>query len=77
MTNDADERIKAFGHFEKLLFCPISALCLKIYPRNINYMPVVNFVACLDLDQISADFEISNFSRYPFIEKRQPEWTGT
>jgi len=29
-------------------------------------MPVVNFVACLDLDQISADFEISNFSRYPY-----------
>jgi len=30
-------------------------------------MPVVNFVACLDLDQISADFEISNFSKYPFL----------
>jgi len=54
---------KIKGHLEKLLFFPISALCLKIYPRNINYMPAVNFVACLDLDQINADFEISNFSR--------------
>jgi len=32
-------------------------------------MPVENFVACLDLDQISADFEIDNFSRYPVVDQ--------
>ena len=35
----------------KRLFCPISALYSKFYPRNINYMPAVKFFACLDLDQ--------------------------
>jgi len=38
-------------------------------------MPVVNFVACLDLDQISADFEISNFSRYPLEHDDEEEGT--
>jgi len=32
--------------------CPISVLCEKFYPRNINHMPAVKFFACLDLDQI-------------------------
>ncbi len=36
-----------------MYFCPISALYEKIYPRNINYMPVVNFFVCLDLEQKS------------------------
>ena len=35
----------------KWLFCPISALREKFYPRNINYMPPVKFFARLDLDQ--------------------------
>jgi hypothetical protein len=35
----------------KWSFCPISALCSKNNPRNINYMPVVIFFACLDLEQ--------------------------
>ena len=34
-------------------FFPNSALCSKNYPRNINHMPVVIFVACLDLEQKS------------------------
>jgi hypothetical protein len=41
------------GYLEKLYFCPISALCSKFYPRNINYIPVVKFFACLDLEQKS------------------------
>ena len=32
--------------------CPISALRSKFDPRNIKYMPVVKFLASLDLDQI-------------------------
>ncbi len=31
---------------------PISALCEKFYPRNINHMPAAKFFARLDLDQI-------------------------
>jgi len=40
-----------YGHFEKLPFRPIAALCLKFYHRNINYMPAVKFFACLDLER--------------------------
>ncbi|TBV81477.1 MAG: hypothetical protein EYX74_04215 [Desulfobulbaceae bacterium] len=43
----------SFGHLEKLLFRPISALCSKNYPRNINHIPAVFFFACLDLEQNS------------------------
>ena len=32
--------------------CPISALCSKFNPRNINYMPAVKFIARLNLDPI-------------------------
>jgi len=39
---------------QKRFFCPISALCSKFYPRNINYMPAVTFFACLDLEQKSS-----------------------
>jgi len=42
------------GDPKKLCFCPISALCSKFYPRNINYMPVVKFFAGLDLEQKSS-----------------------
>ena len=35
----------------KVSFHLISALCLKFYPRNIIYMPVVKFFACLDLER--------------------------
>ncbi|MBW2199739.1 MAG: bifunctional folylpolyglutamate synthase/dihydrofolate synthase [Deltaproteobacteria bacterium] len=38
---------------QKRSFCPISALCSKFYPRNINYMPAVKFFAGLDLKQKS------------------------
>ena len=31
--------------------------------RNIQYIPVVKIFAFLDLDQISADFEIEHFSK--------------
>jgi hypothetical protein len=41
------------GCLEKLSFCPISALFKKFYPRNINYMPAVNFFSRLDLEQKS------------------------
>jgi hypothetical protein len=33
---------------------PISALCSKNNPRNINYMPAVIFFACLDREQKSS-----------------------
>jgi len=36
-----------------------AALCSKINPRNISYMPVVNFLVCLDLEQ-----NISSLDRY-------------
>jgi len=39
---------------QKRSFCPISALCSKFYPRNINDMPVVKFFAGLDLEQKSS-----------------------
>ncbi len=32
-------------------FCPISSLNEKLYPRNINYMPAVKFLICLDIEQ--------------------------
>ena len=38
----------------KWSFCPISALCSKNNPRNIKYMPVVIFFACLDLERKSS-----------------------
>jgi hypothetical protein len=31
----------------------VSALCLKNNPQNINYMPVVIFFTCLDIEQKS------------------------
>jgi len=34
-------------------FRPISSLYEKFYPRNINYMPVVKFFVCLDLERKS------------------------
>ena len=43
-----------FVSIHKRFFGPISALCSKFYPRNINTMPVVKFFVCLDLDQNSS-----------------------
>jgi hypothetical protein len=37
---------------QKWPICPISVLCEKFYPRNINHMPAVKFFARLDLDPI-------------------------
>lgn len=34
-----------------LSFCPISALCEKNNPRDINYMSVVIFLTRLDIEQ--------------------------
>jgi len=53
---------------EKLLILPISSLHSKFYPQHINHMPAVKFQMCLDFEQISADFELSNFSRYPLFK---------
>ena len=39
--------------FAKQSFRPNSALCSKFYPRNINHMPVVKFLACLDFERKS------------------------
>jgi hypothetical protein len=39
--------------FAKRSLRPNSALCSKFYPRNINYMPVVKFLACLDFERKS------------------------
>ena len=38
----------------KWSFCPISALCSKNNPRNINHVPAVIFFACLDIEQKSS-----------------------
>jgi len=38
----------------KWSFCPISALCSKNNPLNINYIPAVIFFACLDIEQKSS-----------------------
>jgi hypothetical protein len=32
-------------------FRSTSTLCLKFYPRNIDYMPAVKFFACLDFER--------------------------
>ena len=37
---------------QKWPICPISVLRSKFYPRNINHMPAVKFLARLNLDQI-------------------------
>ena len=34
-------------------FPPNSSLCLKNYPRNINYMPAVIFFVCFDFEKIA------------------------
>ncbi len=47
-------------------FRPISALHLDFNPRNMQYIPVVKILIRLDLDQISADFEIEHFSKLSF-----------
>ena len=44
-------RLNELVPIQKRFFRPISALCERFYPRNINYMPVVKFFACLDLEQ--------------------------
>jgi hypothetical protein len=44
-------RLNEFVPIQKRFFRPISALCSKLYPRDISYMPVVKFFVCLDLEQ--------------------------
>jgi hypothetical protein len=50
-------------------FCSISASDSNFNPRNIQYIPAVKIIAFLDLDQISADFEIEHFSK---VSKSKP-----
>ena len=51
-------------------FRSISASDSNFNPRNIQYIPVVEIFAFLDLDQISADFEIEHFSKVSLYEKK-------
>ncbi len=55
---------------QKRSFCPISALCSKFYPRNINYMPVVKFFAGLDLEQKSSFLDGHYLYSHDKIESR-------
>jgi len=36
---------------ESMLTCPNSSLLAKFNPGNIKYMPVVEFIECLDFEQ--------------------------
>jgi hypothetical protein len=45
-------------------FRPISALYEKIYPWNINYMPAVNFLVCLDLERKSYEINRLIYQSY-------------
>ena len=56
-----------FVSIHKWSFCPISALCEKNNPRNINYMPTVIFFACLDLEQKSSFMDGHQLLRSPPI----------
>ena len=59
----------------KWFFCLISALCSKNNPRDINYMPVVIFFACLGLEQKSSflDRHEIDFQQYDFIRQLKKE----
>jgi hypothetical protein len=59
----------------KWFFCPISALCSKNNPRNINYMPAVIFFACLDLEQKPSflDGHELDFQQHDFIRQLNKE----
>ena len=37
-----------------MIFSPKLCVILKIYPRNINYMPAVKFFVCLDFERKSS-----------------------
>jgi len=49
------------SQFQNVPFCPISASGSNFNPRNTPCIPVVKIFAFLDLEQISADFEIEHF----------------
>jgi len=51
-------------------FRPTPALRSDFNPRNIQYIPVVKILTRLDLEQISADFEIEHFSKVSLYESR-------
>ncbi len=44
-------RLNELVPIQKRSFRPISALCSKLYPRDISYMPVVKFVYALILNK--------------------------
>jgi len=48
-------------HLKNVPFRPISALRSDFNPRNNQYIPLVKILTRLDLDYISADFEIEHF----------------
>ena len=60
------------------LICPISAsvsnfgtlVKLQRYPRNTTCIPVVKIFVFLDLEQISADFEIEHFETASVVDRR-------
>jgi hypothetical protein len=51
---DRPGEICMYEPLAKWYFRPTSALCSKFYPRNINYMPAVKFLACLDFERKSS-----------------------
>ena len=53
--------INLTSQFQNVPFCPISASGSNFNPRNTTCIPVVKIFAFLDLEQISADFEIEHF----------------
>jgi len=52
---------------QKRSFCPISALCSKFYPRNINYILAVKFFAGLDLEQKSSFLDGHKIVRFAIL----------
>jgi len=56
----------------KLQHYPRNTQC--IYPKGIYYAaPVVKIIAFLDLEHISADFEIEHFETASIFRKNQPD----
>jgi len=50
------QRLKLKGAL-KNVFSPTLGVMLKIYHRNINYMPAVTFITCLDFERKSLFFK--------------------
>jgi len=57
------------SQFQNVPFRPISATGSNFNPRNTAYIPVVKIFTFLDLEQISADFEIEHFETVSYFRK--------